>query len=306
MSANQKIPDFLEAQVKKKGSPDEDNKSEIKPLPTVMSIDVPALASDEIVNFMISDEKPNLPSESKNPKVEQDSLAAEQPAQTGPSRSLSVLRYLEILQTQPASAASVQNKQTEADSTSADDNSAKSLAGNSDHLVKPVIGDVSAEETQHAGEKQRTVHPKKRKCQSPEDPQDPLSDKKVSKTVATPLNESEEKLWQWGVKDSHITEAWTNCHVSIDNSWINPARLSKEVKRILKIRLEEVQMRAKKNGKKLKAVACKLKEGEEVITGLSEKNERQLEAIGVLNQQLKAEKEAHTNDLQVMSKQVRI
>ena len=310
MSANQKIPDFLEAQVKKMGSPDEDNKSEIKPLPTVMSIDVPALASDEIVNFMISDEKPNLPSESKNPKVEQDSLAAEQPTQAGPSRSLSVLRYLEILQTQPASAASVQNKQTEADSTSADDNSAKSLAGNSDHLVKPVIGDVSAEETQHAGEKQRTVHPKKRKCQSPEDPQDPLSDKKVSKTVATALNESEEKvsvckeLWQWG--HGQTTEAWSNCHVSIDNSWINPARLSKEVERILKIRLEQVQMRAKEKQKKLKAVARKLKEGKEVITGLSEKNERQLEAIGVLNQQLKAEKEAHTNDLQVMSKQVRI
>ena len=296
MSANQKIPDFFEAQVKKKGSPDEDNKSEIKPLPTAMSMDVPALASDEIVNFMISDEKPNLPSELKNPKVEQDSLAAEQPAQAGPSRSLSVLRYLEILQTQPASAsaASVQNKQTEADSTSANDNSAKSLAGNSDHLVKAVIGDVSAEETQHAGEKQRTVHPKKRKWQYPEDPQDPLSDKKVSKTVATALNESEEKvsgceeLWQWG--HGQTTEAWSNCHVSIDNSWINPARLSKEVERILKIRLEEVQQRAKENGEKAKAAACEVKEGEEVITGLSEKNERQLEAIGVLNQQLKAEK----------------
>ena len=156
------------------------------------------------------------------------------------------------------------------------------------------------------------VHPKKRKWQSSEDPQDPSNDKKVPKTVATPLNESEEKtsgceeLWQWGVKDSHITEAWTNCHVSIDNSWINPARLSKEVKRILKIRLEEVQMRAKENGEKAKAAACEVKEGEEVIALLSEKNERQLEAIGVLNQELKAEKEAHTNDLQGMSKQVRI
>ena len=287
-----------------------DNNSEMNQLPAMMLAFIPAITSDEIENFLISDEM----AKPKNPEVTEDSLeqgpVAEQPAQAGPSRSLSVLRYLEILQTQPASAASVQNKQTEADSTSADDNSAKSLAGNSDHLVKPVIGDVSAEETQHAGEKQRTVHPKKRKCQSPEDPQDPLSDKKVSKTVATALNESEEKvsvckeLWQWG--HGQTTEAWSNCHVSIDNSWINPARLSKEVKRILKIRLEEVQMRAKKNGKKLKAVACKLKEGEEVITGLSEKNERQLEAIGVLNQQLKAEKEAHTNDLQVMSKQVRI
>ena len=152
------------------------------------------------------------------------------------------------------------------------------------------------------------VHPKKRKWQSSEDPQDPSNDKKVPKTVATPLNESEEKtsgceeLWQWGVKDSHITEAWTNCHVSIDNSWINPARLSKEVERILKIRLEEVQQRAKENGEKAKAAACEVKEGEEVIALLSEKNERQLEAIGVLNQQLKAEKEAHT----YMSKQVRI
>ena len=303
MSAKQQISDFVEAEVKEEGSPDEDNNSEMNPLPTMMSVDVPAVTSDEIVNFLVSDEIANLPSEPKNPEV-----VAEQPgqAQADPSRSLAILGYLEIPQGQPASASasagSVQNKQTEADSTTANDNSAENI----DHLVKAVIGDVFTVETEHSGEKQRMVHPKKRKWQSSEDPQDPLSDKKVSKTVATPLNKSEEMLWQWGVKDSHITEAWTNCHVSIDNSWINPARLSKEVKRILKIRLEEVQMRAKKNGKKLKAVACKLKEGEEVITGLSEKNERQLEAIGVLNQQLKAEKEAHTNDLQVMSKQVRI
>ena len=273
----------------------------MNPLPTMMSVDVPALTSDEIVNFLVSDEIANLPSEPNNPEVD-----AEQPgqAQAGPSRSLSILGYLEIPEGQPASAASVQNKQTEADSTMAIDNSAE----NSDHLVKAVtvIGDVFTKETEHSGEKQRTVHPKKRKWQSSEDPQDPLSDKKVSKTVATPLNESEEKLWQWGVKDSHITEAWTNCHVSIDNSWINPARLSKEVERILKIRLEEVQQRAKENGEKAKAAACEVKEGEEVIALLSEKNERQLEAIGVLNQELKAEKEAHTNDLQGMSKQVRI
>ena len=56
------------------------------------------------------------------------------------------------------------------------------------------------------------------------------------------------------------------------------------------------------NGEKAKAAAGKVKEGEEVIARLSEKNERQLEAIGVLNQELKAEKEAHT----YMSKQVRI
>ena len=299
MSAKQQISDFLEAEVKEEGSPDEDNNSEMNPLPTMMSVDVPALTSDEIVNFLVSDEIANLPSEPNNPEVD-----AEQPgqAQAGPSRSLSILGYLEIPEGQPASAASVQNKQTEADSTMANDNSAE----NSDHLVKAVIGDVFTVETEHSGEKQRMVHPKKRKWQSSEDPQDPLSDKKVSKTVATPLNESEEKLWQWGVKDSHITEAWTNCHVSIDNSWINPARLSKEVERILKIRLEEVQQRAKENGEKAKAAACEVKEGEEVIALLSEKNERQLEAIGVLNQELKAEKEAHTNDLQGMSKQVRI
>ena len=295
MSAKQQISDFLEAEVKEEGSPDEDNNSEMNPLPTMMSVDVPALTSDEIVNFLVSDEIANLPSEPNNPEVD-----AEQPgqAQAGPSRSLSILGYLEIPEGQPASAASVQNKQTEADSTTANDNSAENI----DHLVKAVIGDVFTVETEHSGEKQRMVHPKKRKWQSSEDPQDPLSDKKVSKTVATPLNKSEEMLWQWGVKDSHITEAWTNCHVSIDNSWINPARLSKEVKRILKIRLEEVQMRAKENGEKAKAAACEVKEGEEVIALLSEKNERQLEAIGVLNQELKAEKEAHT----YMSKQVRI
>ena len=39
---------------------------------------------------------------------------------------------------------------------------------------------------------------------------------------------------------------------------------------------------------------------------LIEKNERQLEAMGVLNQELKETKEAETNNLQDMSKQVRI
>ena len=111
MSAKQQISDFLEAEVKEEGSPDEDNNSEMNPLPTMMSVDVPAVTSDEIVNFLISDEIANLPSKPKKPEV-----VAEQPgqAQADPSRSLAILGYLEIPQGQPASGAgSVHLKQTE-------------------------------------------------------------------------------------------------------------------------------------------------------------------------------------------------
>ena len=44
----------------------------------------------------------------------------------------------------------------------------------------------------------------------------------------------------------------------------------------------------------------------DVVGQLIEENERQLEAIRVLNRELKEAKEAHTNNLQDMSTQVRI
>ena len=96
--------------------------------------------------------------------------------------------------------------------------------------------------------------------------------------------------------DEHFA-CWANCHVSIDNSWINPARLSKEVERIMKIKLEKMEQRAKENAEKLKAAFENVVEKEKEETRLKEKNERHLEAIGVLNKELKEEKETHMIDL---------
>ena len=133
--------DFLEAEEKEEGSPDVDKNSEMNQLPTMMEVDLPALTLDEIDNFLISDEMANLPLQRKNPEVTQDSLelglVGEQPAQAGPSRSLSILGYLEMPQGQPASGAgSVQNKQTEAGSTTANDRLEKVQQSATEHEKK--------------------------------------------------------------------------------------------------------------------------------------------------------------------------
>ena len=83
MSTRQQISDSLEAEVREEGSPDVGS-SETNPVPSMISVDVPALISDKIENF---------PEEPKNPEVTQDppeeSLGAlEQASQAGPSRSL--------------------------------------------------------------------------------------------------------------------------------------------------------------------------------------------------------------------------
>ena len=56
---------------------------------------------------------------------------------------------------------------------------------NCDHfgVVNTANDKVFAKETEENGEK--CLHPKKRKRQSSEDPQDPLRDEKTSKTVVT-------------------------------------------------------------------------------------------------------------------------
>ena len=98
--------------------------------------------------------------------------------------------------------------------------------------------------------------------------------------------------------DAHFA-CWTNCYVSIDNSWINPAALSKEVGRILKIRLEKMEQNAAENEEKLKAALSIIWEAGASGRGeCSSKREEQeasgtLEAIGVLNKQLKDQKETH-------------
>ena len=90
--------------------------------------------------------------------------------------------------------------------------------------------------------------------------------------------------------DAHFA-CWTNCYVSIDNSWINPAALSKEVGRILKIRLQEMEQSAAENEEKLKAVFGKLAESEEKYSCLKEKYEKQVEAFGLLNKEFEEQKE---------------
>ena len=302
MSAKQQIPDFMEADVKEEGGsdPDVENKlesSEVHPqqLPAMMSADVPALTSDEIVNFLISDEIEIFPAERKTPEVTLDPLeqgiSPDQAAQ-----GVSIQGHLEIPQVQAASdAGPVENKQTETDRSE-----------NCPGVVTAVIVDLFDKERQqqHSGKSQRTVHPKKRKWQSSEDPQDPLNEKKVAKTAATnPSKEPEvvEKVneceWEGLTTVANQAIASTDCRVSIDNSWVNPIRLSKEVQRILKNRLEEVQQIAKERGEKLETALCKVKEGEEANAGLKQKNERLVE-------ELEEAKETHMKDLQELSKQV--
>ena len=94
--------------------------------------------------------------------------------------------------------------------------------------------------------------------------------------------------------------------VNIDNSWINPARLSKEVERVLKIRIEEMQQRVVENEEKLEAAFEKVAELEEVNARLNENNERTEEALSVLNKECKELKEKYTKDLQDMSSRVRV
>ena len=334
MSSKEQTSGSLEAEVKEEENPDVGNKKgssdETNPLPSVIAVDVPALISDEIANFP---EKPKNPEVTSDP-LEQSLGGDDQPSQqAGPSRSLSFLEILEISQEQPASAAagSVLNKQTEADSTTANDNSIKSLPENGDRYgaVNTANGEVFAKETEEVGEKRGCLHPKKRKWQkngengengekegclhpkkrkweTSEESQDPLCVGKASKTVVTFMEESERSELQWRTKHVDTTDenlaCWTNCHVTIDNSWINPSRMSKEVQRILKIRLEKMEESAAEKEEKLKAAYGKVVEMEEMIARLTEKDEKHREAIGVLNKELKDQKEKHMNDL---SKQVR-
>ena len=94
MSAKQQKSGFLEADEKEEGSTDVDNNSEMMRAGTSTAIS--ALTSDEIVNFLISDEMANLPSEPKNPEITQDSLehglVAEQPAEAGACQSWDFLK----------------------------------------------------------------------------------------------------------------------------------------------------------------------------------------------------------------------
>ena len=61
-------------------------------------------------------------------------------------------------------------------------------------------------------------------------------------------NEDVWDLWRGVTTDRFY--ASIKCRVTIDNSWVNPAKLSKEVQRMLKIQLEEVQQNAKEKGTK--------------------------------------------------------
>ena len=299
MSSKEQTSGSHEAEVKEKGNPDVGNKkesSETIPLPSMISVDAPALNSEENANF---------PKEPKNPEVTRDPLeeslgADDQPTQAGPSRSPPILGCLEISQEQPVSGAtgSVLNKQTEADSTTANDNSIKSLPENGDHYG--ANGEVFAKDTKENGEKERCLHPKKRKWQSSEDSQDPLCVEKVTLLEESETSECKD-LFQWRTKHVDTTDEnfarWTNCHVNIDNSWLNPVRLLKEVQRIMKIKLEKMEESTAENEENLKAAYGKMAEMEEVIARLNEKNEKHQEAIGVLNKELKDQKEAHMNDL---------
>ena len=79
MSSKEQTSDSLEAEVKGRGSPDVGNKkgsSETNPLPSVVSVDVPALISDEIGDF---------PEEPKNPELTQDLLEQSLGADDQPS-----------------------------------------------------------------------------------------------------------------------------------------------------------------------------------------------------------------------------
>ena len=147
-------------------------------------------------------------------------------------------------------------------------------------VVGAFVGEAKPSDSSKTTPNGKKDSPNKRKRQSSEGSLDPLGEKKVSKT-------------------------WTDCHVTINNSWINPARLLKEVQRILKKRLEEAQRSEKDNAEKLETAIFKVKEEEEVIAGLKEKNERLVEELGEKEKELEEEEKTHLKIQQDLSKQVK-
>ena len=241
----------------------------------MMSADLPALMSDGLENLLI-DEIELCPTEQNNPEVTLDLLEqglAPDQAQPGSNQAQpgSSLEQVENPQMQAASdAGSVENTQSEAESS--DDGSGV--------VVGAFFGETKPSDSSETTPNGKKDSPNKRKWQSSEGSLDSLSEKKVSKT-------------------------WTDCHVTINNSWINPARLLKEVQRILKKRLEEAQWSEKDNAEKLETAICKVKEEEEVIAGLKEKNERLVEELGEKEKELEEEEKTHLKIQQDLSKQVR-
>ena len=238
----------------------------------MMSADLPALMSDGLENLLI-DEIELCPTEQNNPEVTLDLLEqglAPDQAQPGSNQAQpgSSLEQVENPQMQAASdAGSVENTQSEAESS---DDGSGAVAG-------AFFGEAKPSDSSKTTPNGKKDSPNKRKRQSSEGSLDPLGEKKVSKT-------------------------WTDCHVTINNSWINPARLLKEVQRILKKRLEEAQRSEKDNAEKLETAICKVKEEEEVIAGLKEKNERLVEELGEKEKELEEEEKTHVKIQQDLSK----
>ena len=329
---------FLEAEEEE--SPDVDKNSEMNQLPSVMVVELPALTFDEIENFLISDEMANLPSEPKNPEVTQDSLeqglVAEQPAEADPSKSLSILGYLEMPQGQePASGAgSVQNKQTKANeirlskeveevlkirlekvqqSAKENEEKTKSAAckvkeGEDASALSPSPSTTVSEATYSPSWSPATTDSESDSdsstttagCTSPP----PRKFVTAQLLVQGELSEYE-KIRVANIKEKNellrtLQKDWQGFKESEGLVAAVKTR-EKPVKtreKTVKTREKGAKKLKKREARKSPGTSCSSKDVGRPI----EKNERQL---GVLNQEL-GTKEAHTNNLQDMSKQVRI